>query len=246
MTGLTDSSAIYDALAPHYREYAAKRSAYLAAVDRFVVENIPAGAGSLLDVGAGDGVRGMDIARRGGIGRVALSDPSFAMVELCRRLGPREVWHCGAESLPGPPGQFDVILCLWNVLGHLPGKAARVRALVRMRELLAPGGAIFFDVNNRHNASAYGWFKVCGRIVVDALAFDERRGDATFDWNVGGRTFQATGHLFTPGEIGGIIAEAGLDVLRRASADYAAGRFSTCALRGQLLFMLGREKERGR
>ena len=36
---------IYDALAPHYREYADKRSAYLAAVDDFVLEQSAGGRG---------------------------------------------------------------------------------------------------------------------------------------------------------------------------------------------------------
>jgi hypothetical protein len=66
---LSGNTDIYDALAPHYREYAGGKSAYLAAVDRFVLENLPAGADSLLDVGAGDGVRAMALAREAGIRR---------------------------------------------------------------------------------------------------------------------------------------------------------------------------------
>ncbi len=38
----------------------------------------------------------------------------------------------------------------------MPDHAARVAALTRMKALLNPSGSIFFDVNNRHNAHAYG------------------------------------------------------------------------------------------
>lgn len=241
---MTDSAEIYDALAPHYRELSSKKSAYLAAIDQFVVENIPAGAKLLLDVGAGDGVRGMDIARQREINRVVLSDPSAEMVARCRLLGAEEVWQCAAESLPETSLRFDVILCLWNVLGHLSGREARVQALLRMRQLLAPGGVIFFDVNNRHNASGYGWVEVHKRKVVDAVAFDERRGDASFDWSVGGRVFPAMGHLFTPAEIKGIIANSGLHVEKRVAVHYATGTISRSSMRGQLLFMASTRPER--
>ncbi len=237
MTVLMDSSKIYDALAPHYREYSAKKTAYLAAVDRFVVGNVPVGAKSLLDVGAGDGVRGMDIARRCGIGQVVLSDPSSEMIARCRQLCPEEVWQCTAENLPETTLRFDVILCLWNVLGHLSGRDARVEALLRIRQLLAPGGTIFFDVNNRHNASGYGWLEVAKRKLIDAVAFDERRGDAVFDWNVGGRAFPAMGHLFTPAEIKGIVLKSGLRIEKNVAVHYTTGNISRSSMGGQLLFM---------
>lgn len=234
---MTDSTEIYDALAPHYREYSAQRSAYLAAVDQFVVENIPVGAKVLLDVGAGDGVRGMEIARQRGIERVVLSDPSAEMVARCRVWGAEDVWQCAAESLPETSLRFDVILCLWNVLGHLAGRNARVQALLRMRQLLARGGILFFDVNNRHNASGYGWVEVFKRKVIDAVAFDERRGDASFDWSVGGRIFPAMGHLFTPAEIKGIAVESGLQIEKSVAVHYTTGTISCSSMRGQLLFV---------
>lgn len=235
---MTDTGEIYDTLAPHYREYSANKAAYLAAVDRFVIENIPVGAKSLLDVGAGDGVRGMDIARQLNIGMVVLSDPSSEMVARCRLLSADDVWQCSAENLPETSGRFDVILCLWNVLGHLAGRNVRIQALSHMRQLLAHGGVMFFDVNNRHNASGYGWLEVVKRKFVDAVAFDERRGDASFDWNVGGRHFPARGHLFTPDEIKGIVDESGLSIEKNVAVHYTTGKISRSNMRGQLLFMV--------
>lgn len=231
---------IYDALAPHYREYAEKRSAYLAAVDRFVLENVPAGAASLLDAGAGDGVRGMALASEAGIPRVVLCDPSAGMAERCRSLRPAAVWQCPLESIPDVAERFDVILCLWNVLGHVDSGELRLRALRRLKDLLAGNGVILFDVNNRHNASAYGWPRVLGRMIMDAIAPDERRGDASFEWHIGGRSYPAMGHLFVPAEIERLIGEAGLAVKARLAIDYATGARSSWPLKGQLVFMAGR------
>ncbi len=226
----------YDALAPHYRSFAAGRAAYLAAVDAFVRENLPAARRSLLDVGSGDGVRAMALAQACGIGRVVLSDASAEMAERCRALGAAAVWAVPAQELPESE-PFDVVTCLWNVLGHVPGHDARVAALRRMARALAPGGRLFLDVQNRHNAAAYGWWRVVGRLALDAVRPDERRGDTSFDWRIGDRTLRGHGHLFTPAEIGGLLRESGLRPLRRVAIDYLTGARSASALRGQLAFV---------
>ena len=229
---------IYDALAPHYREYAATRSAYLDAVDQYVALRIPTGASSLLDVGAGDGIRAMGIARRRDIGTVFLCEPSAELARKCRKLPATEVWETTAESIPETRMRFDVITSLWNVLGHMQNRAERLRALNRLRTLLKPAGRIFLDLNNRHNAAAYGWPRVLGRLVLDALAPDERRGDASYLWEIEGRAIPAMGHLFTPAEARLLFDKSGLRVVERAAIDYANGRISQWPLLGQLVFVL--------
>ncbi len=233
-----NGQSVYDALAPDYREYAERKSAYLSAVDRFVLGHIPSGAESLLDVGAGDGVRGMALARQLRINYTVLCDSSAKMAVLCRRQNPNEVWETRAEDLPDTGKRFDVIICLWNLLGHLPTRAGRVKALRSMRNLLKDRGKIFFDVNNRHNAASYGWLRVFGRILVDAVHFDERRGNATFDWKIGDKTYPGMGHLFTPREIESIIKESGLLILERRSIDYVTGAVSDSLLKGQLVYLV--------
>jgi 2-polyprenyl-3-methyl-5-hydroxy-6-metoxy-1,4-benzoquinol methylase len=236
----SSSADLYDALAPHYREYANKKTAYLTAVDRLLLEYAPSKPESMLDVGSGDGVRAMTLARQLGIATIVLSDSSAEMAERCRMLAPSEVWQTAAEDLLETEKRFDVITSLWNVLGHLPGRASRAKALIRMKSLLSDRGMIFFDVNNRHNAAAYGWFRVFGRIVIDAVLPDERRGDASFDWKIGDKVFPAMGHLFTPREIEGIIRESGLRIRERMVVDYTTGKTSRSPLRGQLVYMVAK------
>ena len=230
---------IYDALAPHYREYARSRQAYLAAVDSFVLRHAPVSPAAVLDVGAGDGVRGVRLARQLNAGRIVLCEPSREMAAHCRNLGADAVWEAAAENLTGDAARFEVVLCLWNVLGHVADRPRRLAALQAIRRALAPAGAVFLDVNNRHNAAAYGSWKVLGRRLVDAVWPDERRGDAEYAWNVGGVSLRGRGHLFTPAEIEEMIAEAGLRVIRRVAVDYATGDCSSSPYRGQLLYQAG-------
>lgn len=230
------NATAYDQLAPYYREYAEQKSAYLDAVDRFIVNHTITPAVSVLDVGAGDGVRGMALARRLGARRIVLCEPSAELARRCESLAAGEVWRADAEQLPLDAGRFDVILCLWNVLGHLPDRTARVSALTRMRTLLNPAGALFFDVNNRHNARAYGWLRVLTRRILDVSMPDERRGDAAFNWRIAGREILTRGHLFTPAEVANLLNAAGLRVARRIAVDYGSGAYSEVPWHGQLLY----------
>jgi SAM-dependent methyltransferase len=235
----------YDRLAPHYRRFAETRATYLDAVDRYVIEHARPG-GRMLDVGSGDGVRAVRIARAIGASYLVLSEPSEGMHRLASLQLADEIWQVPAEQLYDTIQRFDVITCLWNVLGHLPGRDARVLALAGMRRLLAPGGEIFCDVNNRHNARAYGRTRVLLRRFIDGVMPDERRGDARFEWQVAGERIAASGHLFTPREVRMLAADAGLGVVEERAIDYVTGEPSDCPREGQLLYRLAaREASEG-
>jgi hypothetical protein len=113
-----------------------------------------------------------------------------------------------------------------------------VRALANIRRLLKPGGAAFVDVNNRHNAGAYGKLRVLGRIVLDAIDPRESRGDSTFEWNIRGERIPGKGHLFTVGEMDDLIAQSGLEVTQRVAIDYVTGAASRWFFAGQLVYRL--------
>ena len=227
----------YDRLAPHYRSFAQGRATYLEAVDRYVIGHAVHG-GRMLDVGSGDGVRAVSIARALGASRLVLSEPSAGMAALCREQPVDAVWQLPAQALAESTERFEVVTSLWNVLGHLPDRDARMAALQGMRRLLAPGGQIFCDVNNRHNARAYGTARVMARRIIDGVMPDERRGDTCFEWVVGEERIPATGHLFTPREMRSLIAAAGLVVADELAIDYATGAVSELPWYGQLVYRL--------
>jgi SAM-dependent methyltransferase len=236
MPGLEKS---YDKLAQHFRSYSESRAAYLDSIDRLILRRLPAGATSMLDVGSGDGVRAARLAARCSVSRLILSDPSDEMVSRCRLLeGVAEVWCVAAEELPDVAERFDIITCLWNVLGLVSDTASRVEALRRMRSLLSPEGRIFLDVNNRYNARAYARLKTAGRVLYDLLRPSDANGDVSFSWRVGGRLIETRGHVFRPGETARLIAEAGLKVMNRHVVDYETGESRGSVFAGQLFYEL--------
>lgn len=228
---------MYDILAPHYRHISEARAAYLSAVDQVILSHITADARSLLDVGAGDGVRAMRLAGTGNLSTVVLVEPSEAMAERCRAAGATAVWQMNVEEI-ATTQSFDVVTCLWNVLGHIPTSARRHEALRRMREALAPNGQLFIDVNNRYNAPAYGWLKSFGRVAYDFLKPADENGDVDFIWRIDDQAIPGRGHVFTPREMRRLIIEAGLRVEHAYVIDYQTGRQKRRYFQGQLLYEL--------
>lgn len=237
------SEGFFDRLAPGYRQYARLRRRYLDAVDRLVLQGLT--GTSLLDVGSGDGERALAIAGRAGLSRVVLCEPSAAMRGLCRiGAGPAgarvDLLDLRAEDLDRLGERFDNVICLWNVLGHVPARADRVRALRNMGALLAPGGRLQLDVNNRYNVRAYGLGTVLWNRVRDWRHPAGADGERPLAIQVDGRLVKGQGYVFAPSEMERMLAEAGLRVLARAPVDYRTGDVRRTRLEGQLFYQLAR------
>src|SRR6266849_2953412 len=124
----------YDAFAPHFKSYSETRKRYLRKVEEIVALHL-GNVRSMLDVGAGDGNRALRIARSANVTRLVLMEPSAGMRALCRQ--DTEIWACDALEVPDQSSAFEVITCLWNVLGHVSGAEQRRLVLAKLKRLLA-------------------------------------------------------------------------------------------------------------
>ena len=230
-----DAIAAYDLIAPGFRELSERRRAYLDAVDRQIVNRIPKQAKTLLDVGAGDGRRALQIAGNSDIREVVLAEPSSGM----RVLIPAEyeTWDAGMEALPSGR-KFDVVLCLWNVLGHVSACEQRKTALTNLANCCSDGGVIFLDVLNRYNIAECGLITVAGRWLYDTLAPSEENGDVNVTWNTHGNIVHTHGHVFTAREMEGLFENAGLSVVERIVLNYRNGQRLRWMTSGNPLYVL--------
>ena len=235
---ISNDTTMYDQLAPQYRKYSECKIHYLNAIDNLVLKHIPVGAKSILDVGAGDGVRAVKIAKASNISKIVLAEPSPTMIALCQNQSVSDTWQVTAEELPQTNERFDVILCLWNVLGHIESNERRINALKNMAKLLSKDGKIYIDVNNRYNANSYGFIHTIRRFLYDSIFPSEKNGDVSFEWEVNGSKIPAMGHFFTPFEIANIIRQAGLKNVRRYIVDYETGLTKKHVFSGQLYYEL--------
>jgi SAM-dependent methyltransferase len=135
--------------------------------------------------------------------------------------------------------RFDVITCLWNVLGHIATEK-RQSVLNVMARLLTPQGKFFLDVNHRYNLHSYGIVPTIARWTRDCLFLNERNGDVIARWNVCEATISTYGHVFTHREIMRFADASGLELEERVVVDYEEGRVRRFAFMGNLLYIFRR------
>ena len=155
-------------------------------------------------------------------------------------LGPTgaTVWTMRAEELHSVQTKFDVITCLWNVIGHLSPATTRIEALRQFARLLSPEGKIFVDVNHRYNARLYGPMRTALRWLRDQVSWDEKNGDVVVTWNVGEMPCTTRGHVFTGKEFRSHSLAAGLSIEKMFVVDYATGELRRRNWQGNLLYVL--------
>jgi 2-polyprenyl-3-methyl-5-hydroxy-6-metoxy-1,4-benzoquinol methylase len=233
-----DPVAAYDLIAWQFAAISNRRKPYLDAIDDLIVNRIPAGSKYLLDVGAGDGSRARKISSLAKIESTVLLEPSSVMSR--KASGGQELWAVRAEDLviSEETPRFDVVTCLWNVLGHIRPAAARLTVLCKLRDLLIPGGRIFVDVTHRYNVRSYGAWITCCRFLKDVVMPREENGDVTARWSLPEVECSTYGHVFTNREILRLAREAGLKVEACLPVDYETGVPTRFLLQGNLLYEL--------
>ena len=239
--GLSDPVAAYDLIATKYSALMAKRGAYLGAIEKVIISQIPGKASSMLDIGSGDGARALRVARQSGIKDVVLLEPSAAM--RAQISGDVDIWPIRAEDIAdyarGHERRFDVITILWNVLGHVP-HAARRDVLLQVAALLSPRGIFFIDVIHRYNIRSYGFARTALRYLHDCIAPNTTHGDVVVKWHELNSSCAAYGHVFTNREMLALTTNTGLALRERIILDYRTGSVDRFPFQGNLLYIFRR------
>ncbi|MFZ0937547.1 MAG: hypothetical protein WA015_24735, partial [Bryobacteraceae bacterium] len=173
-----------------------------------------------------------------GLRDLVLLEPSAAMRSRCSAQA--SIWALRAEDLRSRNGSFDIITCLWNVLGHILPAGARVEVVRQFARLASPQGRIFIDLNHRYNARHYGALMTAARFLRDRLSPGDGNGDVRVAWNVEGGRVSTTGHVFTHREFTALCRAAGLRIEKRFTVDYASGQLRQRSFEGNLLYVLRR------
>ena len=234
------SNIFYSKFADCYNEYAAQKSAYLEAVNQFIKDE----SGSrkeIIDVGSGDGKRAECIAKMLGTKDVTLVDNSDGMITLCKSLPNITVIESDVSDSNFKLGQkYEIVLCLWNVLGHIPTNGKRMVAIKNLADLLKNDGFLFLDVNNRYNFSHYGFKAVAQNLLKDLLFPSESNGDFRLSINTKKERLETKVHVFTKREIEKLIKSAGLKIVNRQIINYKTGEKSRSHFGGQLVYKLAK------
>jgi SAM-dependent methyltransferase len=230
---ILDPVDAYDRIGPVFSRVTEKRRAYLDSIDRLVISSLPPGSRSLLDVGSGDGRRSRRIAQARDIAELLLVEPSVGM-----HGSDTKVRTMRAEELQLVEPGFDVITCLWNVLGHIFPGASRVEVLRQFARLVSPRGRIFLDIQHRYNVRHYGAIPTALRFLHDGLWWNETNGDVVVGWDAGEVQCTTRGHVFTQREFRSLAQAAGLNIEKQFVVDYATGECRRWSIEGHLLYVL--------
>ncbi|MFZ1243044.1 MAG: DegT/DnrJ/EryC1/StrS family aminotransferase [Candidatus Saccharimonas sp.] len=220
------SDRFYSELSESYSVTRAERQKYLDSVDAIVIEELSRIQGDrIIDIGCGDGVRGVKIASRSNK-RVTSIDASQGMVDQATKINPdshRE--DISSKEFDATHYQSDAALLLWNVLGHIKSEE-RATALKNVAELLHDDGVLILDVNNQFNAAQYGEENARRNRQAVLTGMPEHTGDFTTTHQVGERKVKTVSHIFHTEEIVSLLEDAGFESHVRY-IDYNTGEAAT-------------------
>lgn len=221
-----ESNDYYRRISSEYSEVSHLRKLYLQSINTLLkplVDQILSNEGAWLDVGSGDGRRLVDLCESFEPDLTVVEPVTEFVNEIKRNLPFANVFQGTLEDYgesPRASGQkFELVSCLWNVIGHSSDPRKFILGLV---DLLSDDGTLVFDVNNRLNVRQYGVKNVARNLWNATRGYDWTRFRFTTTSPLGGHKTLTL--LSSPGEIEAALMEAGLVVQRRFFVAYDDGK----------------------
>lgn len=231
----TQSQITYDQLAPFYRQISLERNNYLSSVDNIITPYL-LGNKTLIDLGSGDGIRISQLAKKVNVHEVILIDNSNEMVKLSKKIPKVKVVKSSIVSYL-PKKKFDVVTCLWNVLGHMDQVDDIKKVILNIdANILKKGGMLLLDVNNRYNILAYGLGQVIINIIRDLFGINKRYVE--FYKKMDRRHVKMKVHFFNPYEIENYLKDTTLKITKKYYINYNTGKIESVFWRGQILYII--------
>jgi SAM-dependent methyltransferase len=231
---MLNSKKYYNAIAKDYDLLSNERMKYLNAIDDIIIsDNKFKMIINYLDIGSGDGRRSIKIINSLNPISSTLVDDSSKMlnqIKLKKNLNLINNSFFDLET----DDKFDLITCLWNVVGHIDSKMLRKRFFHLVEKKLNLEGVIYFDVNNRYNISQYGYSNVMKNLEMDFLYPSERNGV----FNIGVGEKKTTVFIHNPFEVADYIKDLKLEIQNIYFIDYNTGEIKDTFFEGQLLYKI--------
>ena len=188
----------------------------------------------MLDYGCGDGLRGYKLFQKFKAVQLVQADVSDEMLKKASRIAAStKIINLQKEDISKCKNKFDLCVCLWNVLGHIPSTEERISSLKKIKQEMKEDGVLIIDVNNRHY-KGYGKLSSYWKIIIDTIKPNYKRGDIDFEWNINGNVYPAKGHLFTIHEVKFLMKETGYSIEKVLYVNYQTGEVSPRKRNGQI------------
>lgn len=229
---MKSSKEYYNDIADAYRNISESRKNFLDAIDNYIIESCAENKPTYLDIGAGDGYRSLKISKGIKAKKTVLLDNSD---QILAKIESKDNVKLVINSILDfeSPIKFNLITCLWNVLGHVGDFEDRKNVFIKIETLLADDGVFIFDVNNRYNIAHYGMKNVMNNINAEHQT-PEKAG--WFTLNQDGHKTNV--YVHNPFEIDSYLKDINLKVEKVEYIDYSTGEKKETFFEGQLLYYI--------
>jgi 2-polyprenyl-3-methyl-5-hydroxy-6-metoxy-1,4-benzoquinol methylase len=221
-----DSHEFYKKISSEYSEISDLRKRYLQSIDSLIkphVEQVVNQGANWLDVGSGDGKRLAQLCEGSEPKLTAVEPVEEFVTQIKHELPFAHVFKGTLEEYGNSFGaqgpKFELITCLWNVIGHSTNPHTFLRSIT---DLLSDEGTLVFDVNNRLNIRQYGIRNVLRNIWKSTQGHDWTAFRFSTPSPVG--SFRTLTFLSSPREIKTQIKGAELEIQRKFFVTYGDGK----------------------
>ena len=226
VTEAKDSLSFYNDLSIMYDEISSKRYNYLSGVNQILFDFVEITNHRIkwLDLACGNGSRTLGLMRTfGKVESVTAIDSAINMVNSFNHklTGDMRV-EVICKDFTEPQdlsSEFNLITTLWNVFGHLNTEDEKLAWLQNVKKHLSKDGFFFMDFNNRYNLE-YGLKTILKNMVFDLFQIKTAR----YPLQIEG--IQTAVYIHSPGELDGLIDQAGLKIQKRLFVLYKSGELS--------------------
>ena len=120
MSKVIDSEGFYNQVNSSYDDISFKKVEYLRAIDFLILQHIvKLEKICLVDIGSGNGRRLKKILKNISFEKLLLIEQSLGFVKILKEnFNPEEIFHGDVVNFQKKSGEFNIALCLWNVIAH--------------------------------------------------------------------------------------------------------------------------------
>lgn len=227
---MRDNNHYYDNLSKTYVQISEKRKKYLDSIDQEILNFLRSiNVSSILDVGLGDGRRSNKYIKT-----LNFSEKNFYGLEPSSKMYLKalnnlkeitNVYNKNVESYETNK-KFNVIMCLWNVIGHVSNLEIFIKKISKLSE---HNGYFIFDFNNIYNLQTYGIKNFLSNLLLSLFK-------TKYSYKVVHENNDTMVNYYKPSYISKILSLNNFQIIKKIHINYQNGTICNF-LNGQILLI---------
>lgn len=237
----------FDILSEQYDKTSLKRKKYNDSINEIVKQFIDGDKYyCILDVGCGTGTRARELLKTLDHYEYYGCDISTKMIAKATQNGLSNISYGDVTNLQYENGKFDIVLCLFNVLGYLHHESDILKALSELSRVVKDDGVIFIDVMNQQHVGEKlqykkRYFSHLITTIKSYMFFGKPYGQL-FKLSIDNKQLEGYVRGFRAKEIKRLVSKANLEIIKSHIVGYDSGQIHSDIKKGQIFLALMKRK----